>query len=347
MKINLLKTFATTTLTTLLTVAPFVTLTNNATANVTSADKKVNFSGTIAWDLSTVNGEENGNASRFLAHLYSETDLSSFLGKGAMFNAGLAIKRGSDVTELELAQGLDNIDADEFEGLYEVVLVLKPVENGTLKIGQQDANIDFSVVNNAGEFLNPSMGHSPTIIMPSYNDPVMAVSYLHQVSDKLSFSFGVFESAVTIDEDGYFNDTFTIVEAGYQVNDSTNVKLGFWRDTAVDLTKPYMILDHQINQDYSAFMQFGSGNANTIGLDSHLGFGVNKHGVFTGEDMTGIAYTQVSDGDTEERIVEVYYTQQVSKWIKMTLDMQYITNPAFNQAVDDALAFTLRVASAF
>jgi porin len=314
-----------------------------ASITVTAASG-VTFGGDFTYDFSMVSGEENGNASRALLNLDAEFDLSSILGDGASFTLGTAFQRGNGVSELEDAQGFDNIDADNFEDLYEIVLQFTLNESGIIKIGQQDANTDFAAPEFAGEFINSSMGFSPTVVLPTYPEPVLAVSYIKKFSNSLTLSFGLFDNANSEDS---FDDNFSIVQAGYGIFDKTTIQLGYWRDSALGTGDIYVIVDHRFRDDLVGFAQFGSADMDIVGIEYHIGFGIQKDGVFTGEDIAGLGYTQVSDNNTEEGVIDVFYGQNVSDWLNVKADLQYISSPGLNDDIDSALAFTLRFTSEF
>ena len=63
-------------------------------------------------------------------------------------------------------------------------------------LGKLDANSKFAYAVNAGEFIQSSMGFSPTILgFPSYPDPAMgAIAFVHP-SDHLYAGFGLFDGS--------------------------------------------------------------------------------------------------------------------------------------------------------
>lgn len=186
-----------------------------------TANSGVTFGGDFTYDFSMVLGEENGSASRALLNLGAEFDLSSIIGDGASFNLGAAFQRGDGLSELEDAQGFDNIDADNFDDLYEIVLQFTLNEGGIIKLGQQDANTDFAAPEYAGEFINSSMGFSPTVALPTYPEPVLAVSFIQKFSNSLTLSFGLFDSANSEDS---FDDNARIGIT--HMSTKTNISLG-------------------------------------------------------------------------------------------------------------------------
>jgi carbohydrate-selective porin OprB len=63
------------------------------------------------------------------------------------------------------AQLYSNIDASSRTTLYEIWFEQRLMyDRLRFKAGKIDANTEFAVVQNAGEFLNSSMGYSPTIV---------------------------------------------------------------------------------------------------------------------------------------------------------------------------------------
>lgn len=63
----------------------------------------------------------------------------------------------------------------------------------TFRLGKQDCNAEFAVVDLGGDFINSSYGFEPTIPMPSYPNASMAAVAFFKLSEKLTFKAGVWD----------------------------------------------------------------------------------------------------------------------------------------------------------
>lgn len=128
----------------------------------------------------------------------------------------------------DAAQLYSNIDASSRTTLYEIWFEQRLLSNKLrLKGGKIDANSEFATVQSAGDFLNSSMGYSPTIMaFPTYPEPKLAVNvFVHPTSNN-GIGLGVFQTAGT--------GTLAIVEPGHNWNLGQGerpgrVSVGYWR----------------------------------------------------------------------------------------------------------------------
>lgn len=66
-----------------------------------------------------------------------------------------------------------------------------------VKIGKVDANTEFAIAENGLEFLNSSMGFSPTVfLLPTYPDPAMSVNLYVNPLESLTFGLGVYDGSL-------------------------------------------------------------------------------------------------------------------------------------------------------
>ena len=95
------------------------------------------------------------------------------------------------------AQLYSNIDAGERTALYEAWIDQRLFSDKLrLKGGKIDANTEFDAVQTAGDFLNASMGYSPTIVaFPSYPEPKLAFTAFLQPTVHNGLATGIFETA--------------------------------------------------------------------------------------------------------------------------------------------------------
>ncbi|RMG01814.1 MAG: carbohydrate porin [Planctomycetota bacterium] len=64
-----------------------------------------------------------------------------------------------------------------------------------VRLGKQDANSEFAVVDVGGDFINSSFGLPTNIPMPTYPDPALGLIAFFNITDQLSFKFGLFDGA--------------------------------------------------------------------------------------------------------------------------------------------------------
>jgi len=162
--------------------------------------------------------------------------------------------------------------------------------------------------------------------------------------------------------------------------------IGIWHYTAsfVDLSEvdangqplshrgssgAYLLVDRllarsaaQSDPRVAAFLQLGVGDARVNRFGSYVGVGLVASGLFPGpENEAGIAVASARNGShyleqqeqlgtpaqKSETAIELTYLVQVSKWLALQPDLQYIVNPNTDPAIRNALAFLLRFELAF
>ena len=91
-------------------------------------------------------------------------------------------------------QGTDNIDSGRQEMQVSEFWWERSVLDGliSVRLGKQDANAEFSVVDLGGDFVNSSFGLVPNVPMPAWPDQAMGVVTFFQLTDWLNFNVGVF-----------------------------------------------------------------------------------------------------------------------------------------------------------
>lgn len=195
-----------------------------------------------------------------------------------------------------------------------------------VKVGKVDANTEFAVAENALEFLNSSMGFTPTVfLLPTYPDPAMSVNIFFQPLDSLILGLGVYDGSLqrgvrtgargprsVLSSRGAY---FLIGEVGLQWGDERNASawpgrlaLGAWHHTGrIDRwtggTQPgttglYAVLDQTIwragpaEEDATAglFMQYGYAEARVSEIEHHAGGGLVWTGIVPGrpDDVIGL-----------------------------------------------------------
>ena len=126
------------------------------------------------------------------------------------------------------AQLYSNIDASSRTTLYEIWFEQRLMSDRLrIKAGKIDANTEFAVVQNAGDFLNSSMGYSPTIVtFPTYPEPKPGVSAFLQARGSYGLGLGVFQTAGS--------NTLSIIEPGRiwnlgKLEHPGRMSFGYWR----------------------------------------------------------------------------------------------------------------------
>lgn len=131
--------------------------------------------------------------------LTAELDEMGLLPGGTIFLL-FENSHGRGITERHVGdyQAVSNIDGgDEFTDLSEFWWE-KEILDGLLRLrlGKQDANADFGVVDLGGDFANSSFGMPPNIPMPAWPEPAMGLVASFRVAEGVTFNAGVFDGGV-------------------------------------------------------------------------------------------------------------------------------------------------------
>ena len=111
-----------------------------------------------------------GDVSLFLL---LDTEAAGFWRNGAFF-VHLQHQHGNGITEDHVGdfQVLSNMDADDFLQVSEIWYRHAFLDDRLwVKLGKQDANVDFAGVDYGAEFIHSSAGFSPTIPLVTFPDP--------------------------------------------------------------------------------------------------------------------------------------------------------------------------------
>lgn len=274
------------------------------------------------------------------------------------------------------AQVVSNIDATSRTTLYELWLQQTMLsEKLRLKFGKIDANTEFDQVQSASDFLNSSMGYSPTIMaFPSYPEPKLAAvaSYTLRRSDQIGL--GIFRTA----GDGILS----IAEPGHswslpKSDLPGHLNVGYWRlDGSLDrlngghssMTQGvYSVLEQAVwrqalkrnnsERKLTTFFQFGHSDRVMCDLTQHVGTGAVLQGPFSTRpnDAIGMAFTGVQfssygnagDMRQKESIIESYYKLTLNSKISLVQDFQLVHHPGGSHNNKDFPVLTPRVVIAF
>ena len=269
-----------------------------------------------------------------------------------------------------------NIDASSRTTLYEMWIQQKLYgDRLRLKFGKVDANTEFSVLQNAGDFLNSSMGYSPTIMeFPSYPEPKLGFNAFLTARKNYSVGAGVFQTAG--------GGTFLVAEPGRKWSIGSkeldgHVSVGYWKlnetMTGFDGSQVssaqgfYSVVEQSVwrkavnenggERKLSTFAQIATGNGRVNPLSSHLGAGAvlqapseRRPGDAVGLAVTRVGFSSAPQAQFEhhsELVMETYYRASVSRHVALVPDIQFLHHPGGMTAHHDCALITPRLVISF
>jgi porin len=321
----------------------------------------------------------NGIGYRSLLETAINVDLSKSLGwQGAQISASFHDYFDLDGSEAPIAevQTYSNIDADQGNRIYELwfeqILAHQRIR---IKFGRIDANTEFANVENATEFLNSSMGFSPTIQdMNTYPDLRLGALAAYTPNKFISVSAGIFRCLPS--------GSLVLGEAGTRWKISRRaaagrLAVGFWAHphsleafdgtTSSGVHGYYAVAEQtlwkrvdEIDDDargIRAFIQWGNANPWFNEIANHLGEGFEWTGTFSRrpEDVIGLGVSTVWLGKDVDRSVsvgrehaiETFYMVHLQPWLSLTPDLQWIVNPSGSLDRPLAIAGSMRMVISF
>jgi len=274
------------------------------------------------------------------------------------------------------AQVYSNIDAPSRTTLYEV-WAQQEMLSGKLrfKAGKIDATNEFATAATAADFLNSSMGYSPTILgFPTYPDPKFGVNAFFRPVNGYGIGLGVFQTAgkgvLSMAEPSHIwslgkGELPGRVSVGYWRLDGTLTRFdgsqaantqgfysvleqGLWRQSNPQGAEPRRL---------SAFLQLGRADGQISPFTQHLGGGMVLQAPFAGrpQDAMGIAATHVQFSNQpgagfdrqSEIALESYYKMTFNRHLALVQDFQFIHNPGGLYANADCPVITPRLVVSF
>ncbi len=296
---------------------------------------------------------------------------------GGTFSLNYQNHHGPDGTDWTGdAQVYSNIDDVSRSHLYDLWFE-QVLYDGKLrfKTGKVDANSEFAFVENGAEFLNSSMGFSPTLfVFPTYPEPRMSFNVFTNPTEHFYANFGVFDTADA--------GVMPIAEIGgnWSLGGQKlpgRLGLGTWHHTGsselftggrlTGSTGYYLVFDQALwregqgpgysEEGISMFFQYGYADRFVSELEHHFGAGILWVGPLPGRDKDsfGLGLTRVTFTDQVqagfdfqyESALEFFYKVQINPWLNMGPDFQYIRNPGGTFSQGNALVGTLRLAMEF
>ena len=317
------------------------------------------FTAGLTHDLSQVvsGGLQQDLSSRFLASIAVSYDLNP----QTQFYLDTSFFSGQDGSEdTGDIQAYSNIDNIEDKALYQAWLYHRINPQLSLKLGVSDANADFAVADNAVEFINSSMGLSPSIsYLPTYPEPTLGLNIFWQSNESNQFSFAIFS-----DDSNQFKSSFYIGEYAFEAQ-SWRLKLGIWyqqnlaNDLRKDLTNNrqtdsatgyFAVFEGELSDRLSGYIQLGASDEKLSEITQHLGAGLVKSQPFgRADDVSGLGVSYITTSrythdelKRSETAIEWFYKLQLNEHFSLKPDIQFIINPAANILAKDALVFSIR-----
>ncbi|MCP4263147.1 MAG: carbohydrate porin [Planctomycetes bacterium] len=249
-----------------------------------------------------------------------------------------------------------------------------------IKVGKQDSNVDFMAVYYGEDFIGSSFAVIPNVPMPTFPHPALGAAAFWEPEDWISLGLGYYEGTPNGSTSGFntaFDDhggSFTIGELalkplfGAQKDLPGTYRFGGWyhssdfeevgddadTDDFAGNHGSYLAFDQMLyheqndsDQGLGTFFQFGWAPENRNEIDRYFGIGLSYIGLLPGrnEDITGIGLAQVHWSSrmaevTRETEIELFHKAQLTRFMSIQPDIQYIANPSGNG--DDALVFGVR-----
>lgn len=248
----------------------------------------------------------------------------------------------------------------------------------TLRLGKQDVNTEFLLVEMAEDFIQSSFGLSPSSAgLPTYPDPSMAAVLLSQLTDQTRLKLGIWDGLASGGSWGFSgNDVILLIgelEHKYSLDGERlpgifELGLAYNSDGLVDgqlfpsewgyylqwqqlvyRERPCDPTDSQGLGIFALYLpRFGGGPVTASPLEvieDSAAAGFVYRGLLPGRDEdvigAGIAWARLNLGGTNrETVVETFYKAQVTDTISVQPDIQYIASPS--GIYRDALAVGLR-----
>ncbi len=336
----------------------------------------VDFELTGTTDLSAVAG--GAAAPHALGRVLSDASVRFDLGRLTHLDATVFAEfysrigpNGSDVAGD--VQGFSNIDVPAFTRVGEVWYEQRMAAGRwRIKAGRMDANRDVAAVEASADFLNSSMGYSPTIrAFPTYPNPRPGIVGAGEILAHLGVTLGAYRSADECEDLAAAPHMFVVGELTSRwigpSGLSGRASAGLWRHTghrrsagrypAAVAHSPYLTLEQIVWPGHDgraavAFAQYGATPGDT-GIDRHVSTGLAWHGPFPGRgsDILGVAATRarVVTGDESpvrreaETSYSIFYKYEMTPWLAVQPDLQYIRQPGGHTDRAPAIVATFRM----
>lgn len=277
-------------------------------------------------------------------------------------------------------QAFDNQAAPGFERIAELFAQYTTAgDRLRVKAGKMDANGEFAAPDNAGDFVNSSMGFSPAIAgMSTFPDNGLGAVLDLRGPRRTTWRAGVFDAGERADTDGLemsFDQVTLMVEAGraWPSRGGGRLGIGWWRldasgvdvegDDHDGVAGVYLTFDQTVwmpagdtdGRGVSFFAQWARTQDGIVEVDGHWGAGLQWTGPWASRpaDAIGLGWTRaVLDrrfGFTAaaETAVEAFYRFEVGSGLVVQPDLQFIVDAGGDAQADAVVATTLRLVASF
>jgi len=226
------------------------------------------------------------------------------------------------------------------------------------RLGKQDLNTEFAYIEMGGDFIGSSYGIPPTLLVPTFPDPMMAAVVMSQLTETLAFRAGIWDGAPDGTKWGFSGTgvTYSVAELDYRFDSPINGLPGRflagvgYGDSGV--VSPGVNVDHGVSYYITAEQMLW--RANCDGEHQDNGFGIFCSYAWTPEDhfdisdlLTmgyvrrgaiscrpndtcggGVSIAQMKGTPHNETAIELFYKAQITPWMMIQPDIQYIANPS-------------------
>jgi porin len=255
------------------------------------------------------------------------------------------------------AMTVSNIDAPQAVRLYEAWVQWESASLHalSLRLGLYDLNSEFDMSDSRSLFIHSSHGVGHELGQTGANGPSifpvtsLALRAAWSPAPQWRVLLAVFDG-----DDGALG----IAELQWTAERIRKLSLGHWRYSADDNRGTYAGIEVALHREpvaepaTLAFARYGSAEDRINEFADSWSVGVRRRGIFVArpDDELGIAYTRADVGsaagagrDRYEAALELTYRAAISDWLTIQPDIQYIFNPGADPALDDSLAFGLRL----
>lgn len=251
-----------------------------------------------------------------------------------------------------------------------------------LKFGKQDANYDFGYLNSGWDFMNLAFSVNPTVPMPTYPDqsfgfmaeinPKEWLSIRDGIYSRFNVPFNITEIEVkskikkmpgrySIGAWEMSDSTGFDVAQSYDYNTATTYYNTYNRNFGAYAQFEQMVYKEKKDDDNDmqglvVFGQFGVSPSNRNDMSRYVGGGLHYKGLIPkrDNDIAGIAVASgnfasrladITSQIGDETAIEAFYKVQLTPWVYIQPDVQFISRP--NGNYESSVAIGLRTVVTF
>lgn len=296
------------------------------------------------------------------------------------WNATLLYTNNNTFSDVYAGDGqvASNIDNTSMIRLYEL-WYRHDLDQQSWQFGLIDLNGLYDAIDTAGLFLNSSHGIGPDYSQSGDNGPSifpvtsLAINWQWQINDNLHWQVGVFDGVPGDPDDSHANTISLGGNDGALLTSELNLNhndlryaVGAWRYTAssdysdgsgsAKNSGLYGIVEHAAGEHDNAmgwWLRAGLADSDINALENYVGAGVTLQNFNANrpEDVMGLAIAYAGSADrwrdsegagNGETTLELSYSTQVTDWLRLQPDLQYVVSPSADRSIKDVLIFILR-----